>query len=202
MTIKTSNRLTAKQERFIAEYLIDLNATQAAKRAGYSDPNIGRQLITKNNVAAAIAKGRAKQEQRAEIKADDVIRELAKIAFTDIRKAVRWGKSPVDTTSKNADPNGLNMYPVELVPSEDVDDDTAAAIAEVSLTQAGIKVKMHDKRAALVDLGRHFALFTDKAAIDVNHGVQDPDEIIARAKQAAARLGVKLPLYLLGKKGS
>lgn len=49
-------RLTDKQKRFVAEYLVDLNATQAAKRAGYKDPNIGRQLITKNNVSAAIQK--------------------------------------------------------------------------------------------------------------------------------------------------
>ncbi len=47
-------------------------------------------------------------------------------------------------------------------------------------------------------LGRHLAMFTDKKTVDVNHGVQDPEEIIARAKQAAERLGITLPLHLLG----
>ena len=44
-------KLTEKQKRFCEEYLVDLNATQAAARAGYKDPNIVRQLITKNNVS-------------------------------------------------------------------------------------------------------------------------------------------------------
>ena len=47
-------------------------------------------------------------------------------------------------------------------------------------------------------LGRHLAMFTDKKTIDLNHGVQDTDDIIARAKQAAERLGITLPLHLLG----
>ncbi len=49
-------------------------------------------------------------------------------------------------------------------------------------------------------LGRHLALFTDKAVVDVNHGVREPAEIIARAKQAAERLGITLPLHLLGER--
>ena len=52
---------------------------------------------------------------------------------------------------------------VELISSEDIDDDTAAAISEISMTdKGGLKVKFHDKRAALVDLGRHLKLFTDR----------------------------------------
>ena len=61
-----------------------------------------------------------------------------------------------------------------------------------------IKFKLADKRGALVDLGRHFALFTDKAVVDVNHGVRKPAEIIARAKEAEKRLGITLPFHLLG----
>ena len=61
-------KLTAKQERFVAEYLIDLNATQAAIRAGYSKKTagqIGEQNLKKLEIAAAVAEGCAKQEQRA-----------------------------------------------------------------------------------------------------------------------------------------
>ena len=67
------NKLTAKQERFVEEYLCDLNATAAAGRAGYSDPNIGRQLITKNNVAVAIAAGQAERSARTEVTQDYVL---------------------------------------------------------------------------------------------------------------------------------
>lgn len=157
--------LNEKQARFAQEYLIDLNATQAAIRAGYSAKTAGQQgfdLLKNPEIAAAIDKGIAKRSARVEITADRVLQELAKIAFADIRKAVRWGRSPRDETSANASPNGLGMYPVELVPSEEIEDDIAAAVSEVSLTDSGIKIKMHDKKGALVDLGKHLGLFVDK----------------------------------------
>ena len=73
-------RLTDKQKRFVSEYLIDLNATRAAERAGYKDPNIGRQLITKNNVAKAIEKAIHRREERTEITQDYVLQKLKEIA--------------------------------------------------------------------------------------------------------------------------
>lgn len=74
-----AERLTDKQKRFVSEYLIDLNATAAAKRAGYKDPNIGRQLITKNNVSAAIQKAMQSREKRTEITQDYVLQKLKEI---------------------------------------------------------------------------------------------------------------------------
>ena len=72
--------LTPKQERFVAEYLVDLNATAAARRAGYKDPNIGRQLITKNNVSEAIQAEKATRSQRTELTQDYVLAKLKAIA--------------------------------------------------------------------------------------------------------------------------
>ena len=160
--------MTPKQERFVEEYLIDLNATQAAIRAGYSAKtaaDIGRQLLRKTPVSDAIAAKKAARSERTEITADRVLREYAKLAFADIRKVTRWGKSPLDAEAEHADPNGLGIYPVELVPSESIDDDTAAAVAEVSLTQTGIKVKMHDKKGALDSVARHLGLFVDRSEV-------------------------------------
>ncbi len=141
--------LTAKQARFVAEYLIDLNATQAAIRAGYSERTArqaGSENLSKPVVAQAIQEAQSKRAERTEITQDRVLAELARIGFADIRKAVRWGSVP----------NGDDApYPVELVPSDEVDDDTAAAIVEVSLTQTGVKLKMADKRAALESLLKH-----------------------------------------------
>lgn len=68
--------LTPKQAKFVSEYLVDLNATAAAGRAGYSDPNIGRQLITKNNVAAAIDEERKKVAAKVELTQEQVLRDL------------------------------------------------------------------------------------------------------------------------------
>lgn len=76
-------KLTEKQKRFCEEYLIDLNATQAALRAGYKNSDVGRRLVTKSHVSAYIEKLREEQQQRTEITADTVLGELAKIAAAD-----------------------------------------------------------------------------------------------------------------------
>ena len=68
--------LTDKQAAFVDEYLVDLCATAAAERAGYSDPNYGRQLITKPNVKKKLAERRKEQEQRTNITADMVLERL------------------------------------------------------------------------------------------------------------------------------
>ncbi len=77
------SKLTEKQKRFCEEYLIDLNATQAAIRAGYKNADIGRQLITKNNVLKYLSELRKEQSNRTGITADTVLKELEKIALTD-----------------------------------------------------------------------------------------------------------------------
>lgn len=77
-------KLTEKQKRFCEEYLIDLNATQAAIRAGYKNSDVGRRLVTKSHVSAHIEKLREEQSKRTEITADTVLGELAKIAATEV----------------------------------------------------------------------------------------------------------------------
>ena len=150
-------KLMPRQKRFVEEYLIDLNATQATIRAGYSKKTaaeIGCENLRKPHIAAAISKAVQKRTERTEITQDQVLNELRKIGFADIRKVVSWGKSPGD-----ADSDAPGTYPVELVPSDEIDDDTAASIAEVSLTQAGVRIKQHDKLSALEKMGRHVGLF-------------------------------------------
>lgn len=156
------DKLTAKQQRFVEEYLIDLNATQAAIRAGYSEKTAasqGQRLLNNVEIASAVSVAQMARSKRTEITQDRVLAELAKIGFSDIRKAVKWGVSPHDSQDENADANGLNIYPVELVSSATIDDDTAAAVSEVSLTQTGVKIKLYDKLAALDKIGRHLGMF-------------------------------------------
>ena len=148
--------MTPKQQRFVEEYLIDLNATQASIRAGYSAKNadkIGPELLGKTGVAEAIQAALALRSRRTEITQDRVLRELARIAFLDPRKVFNWG------------PNG-----VTLLSSDTLSDDDAAAIYEVSesITESGgaIRGKAYDKQKALELLGRHLGMFTDK--IDMN----------------------------------
>lgn len=158
--------LTPQQARFVEEYLVDLNATQAAKRAGYKHPATqGLRLLGNVRVSSAVSAAQGERSERTKVTQDRVLTELAKIGFGDIRNAVRWGRSPVDEESTNADPNGLNIYPLELVLSDEISDDTATCVAQVSLTQAVVKIKMHDKFSALDKIGRHLGMFEDKTEL-------------------------------------
>jgi phage terminase small subunit len=72
-------KLTEKQKRFVDEYLKDLNASAAARRAGYKAPEIGRRLVTKSHVAAAIAERQKDRQERTEVTQDFVVTNLKTI---------------------------------------------------------------------------------------------------------------------------
>lgn len=164
-------KLTPKQERFVTEYLIDLNATQAAIRAGYSKHTAdvqGPRLLRNVGVRAAIEAGQKRISTRLEVTAERVVQEYARLAFTNLRDAAEWG-----------DERGLS-----LVLSEDLDEDTAAAVKSVTvrhtITNKGKddeavervehKIEMHDKKGALDSLSRHLGLFVDKTEITGTDG--------------------------------
>lgn len=136
--------LTPKQQRFVEEYLVDLNATQAAIRAGYK-ANAARQAgcenLTKPDIAAAIEARRAKLTEAAEVNAERVMREVALIALADPRSVMTWG------------PKG-----VTLIDSKTLTRDQAAIVAEVAQTKDGIRLKTHSKLDALEKLIRHLGL--------------------------------------------
>lgn len=136
-------KLTEKQKRFVAEYMVDLNATAAARRAGYKDPNIGRQLITKNNVSAEIAKRREQLQSKLEITQETVLQELAAIAFAN-------GTDFVTVT-------GAGLLCVK--PTNEVAREKLPAIAGIKYNQMGIEIKLHDKVRALELLGKHLGVF-------------------------------------------
>ena len=163
--------LNAKQRRFVDEYLVDLNATQAAIRAGYSSKTaavIGGENLRKPYIQEAISERMKDRELRTEITQDKVLKELAKIGFSDIRKAVKWGDSVAVMNEESGEM--VIAHGLCLISSDAVDDSTAAAIAEVSEGKQGLKVKFHDKRAALVDIGRHLGMFKDKVEVSGPNG--------------------------------
>ena len=145
----SSKGMTPKQERFVQEYLIDLNATQAAIRAGYKEKTAneqGARLLTKVSIKQAVNVALEERAARIEITQDKVIKELARVAFADPRKIFIWG------------PGG-----VILRDSNDLTDDEAAAVSEVSetTTENGgtVKAKLLDKLKALELLGKHLGMF-------------------------------------------
>lgn len=159
-----TKKLTDKQARFVEEYLVDLNATQAAIRAGYSErtaQQMGAENLSKPVVAEAVQQAQKARSERTEITQDRVLNELAKIGFADIRKVMKWG----NTELRVIDDDAGDMVPyhgLAVIDSSEIDDDTAVAIAEVSEGRDGLKIKMHDKKGALVDIGRHLGMFKDK----------------------------------------
>lgn len=169
--------LTAKQQRFVAEYLIDLNATQAAIRAGYSAKNAnvdGPRLLANAGISVAVAKGKTQQLQTAELSAARVLEELRRLAFIDMRSFF--------------DANG-NIKPVNELTAEQ---GSALAGLEVIIKNAeagdGVtdrvhKFKVWDKTRAIEMLAKHYKLLTDVIQIEDEAGLID--KLRAGRKRAA-----------------
>ena len=144
-----ANKLTPKQRRFIDEYLIDLNATQAAIRAGYSEKtaySIGLQNLKKLEIQAEIQKRRNRLQNKLEITQERVLQELAAIAFangSDYAKVVNTGLLPT----------------VEMIPTDELPPEKLPAIAGIKANQYGVEVKLHDKVKALELLGKYLGTF-------------------------------------------
>ncbi len=92
---KAKHGLNAQQRLFVFAILAGVNSTEAARRAGYSDPNYGRQLITKDNVSTAIEEGRLDAAMRAEITQDWLVektKDIFEYALTPVQAKDRYGK--------------------------------------------------------------------------------------------------------------
>jgi phage terminase small subunit len=149
-------RLTPKQTMFVSGFLIDGNATAAAKRAGYSErtaEKIGSENLRKPEIAKAIASKQAMRLERNEVSADRIIAQLAAIAFADPRKLFHDDGA--------------------MKPLSELDDDMRAALV-VEVTQGfdqdgnpiqTRKTKLACKLIALDKLCRNLGLFQDKLKI-------------------------------------
>lgn len=158
-------KLSPKQERFVAEYVIDNNAAAAARRAGYAEKHadhLGYQLLCKPLVAEAVEKKRKELARRLNVSAERVVQELARIAFADTTHVIRVinGRVTVEETAN-------------------LDDDQRAAIAEISETTnangGSLRVKLHDKVRALELLCRHLGILNDKLDVNAKMEVESRD---------------------------
>lgn len=164
-------KLTAKQKAFVQEYLIDLNATQAAIRAGYSTDTakvIGSENLTKPDIQEAIQEAMAAREKRTHITQDMVLRELAKIGMVDIKEflAFRTEKTVVEH-DEDGKPVIDYAHVVQLKDSDEVD---GSLISEVQLKNGELKFKLHDKVRALELCGRHLGMFVDRTRLEGQDG--------------------------------
>mgnify|MGYP000920699242 CR=1 FL=1 len=162
-------KLTAKQIRFVDEYMVDFNATQAAIRAGYSPKTAAAaaaRLLRNVNIQAEIARRQKNLQRRTEISQDRVVKELARIAFADASDY-----ACIETYMYENKEGSLT--PIQVVSPKDtgvLSDDQRAAIAGIKQGANGIEIKLHDKIKALELLGRHIGMFNDKLSLSGTDG--------------------------------
>lgn len=175
---KPSDGLTPMQRAFVREYLVDLTAGAAARRAGYSSATANQQayeLLKHPLIRAEIDTALAAREARTLITQDRVLTELARIAFFDPRRLLDEGGNPI---------------PLHLL-----DADTAAAIASLDIQDLfegrgderhpiGVvrKYKIADKMVALTNLMKHLGMLSDRVVLQ-----GDPEKPV-HVQQARATL--------------
>ncbi|MFT8928511.1 MAG: terminase small subunit [Sporolactobacillus sp.] len=166
-------KLPEKQQRFVDEYLIDLNATRAAIRAGYSVKTAeqqGYKLVHKSSVLSEIKRRQAYLTKRTEVTQEKVIKELAKIAFADLKDYVKWDEDHVDILDSD-DVDGAALLEV----SETVNNQIFPNGGESEKRQK--KVRLHDKTKALELLGKHLGMWVDKTEITGAQPVRIVDDL-------------------------
>ena len=144
--------MNRRMQLFVNEYLLSLNATDAARRAGYAPRHAGLRgyaLLRRPDVQVAIRDAMDARAQRTGISVDRVVEELASIAFSDIRKILDFG------------PNHVRLRPASEMTAFD-----RAAIKSISVRIGrrgcgNVRVRLHDKFSALYLLERHLGM--DKA---------------------------------------
>lgn len=164
-------KLTAKQQLFVAEYLVDLNATQAYLRAGYKvSENVAavnaQRLLRNAKIQRKLSQAMKEREKRLEVSQDRVLKEYAKLGFFDPRKLF----------NDDGSPKGI----------QELDDDTAAVLAGLEVMEiwegrgedrqfAGYlkKYKLADKKGALDSIARHLGMFKDSLDVNIKKKLED-----------------------------
>lgn len=153
-------KLTEKQQRFVDEYLIDLNATQAAIRAGYSVNTAneqGSQNLAKLSIQQAIAEKMAERSKRTGVNQDRVVLELAKIAFVKITDVVT-SEGEIKKTATDDD-----LSCIESVKYKESNTDTGYSVER--------EVKVASKLKALELLGKHLGMWNDKVDLNITQPI-------------------------------
>ena len=151
-------KLTPKQQKFVDEYLIDLNATQAAIRAGYSAKTagwIGQKLVAKSHISESIRKRRDALSKKTEVSQERIVLEMKRLALFDVRNFFRDDGTPI--------------------PIKELSDDAAAAIVGLDVVSIGnsesgigqvIKYKLPDKNKSLENLAKILGHFERRSDLE------------------------------------
>lgn len=151
-------KLTEKQRRFVDEYLIDLNATQAAIRAGYSvktAKDIGCQNLAKLNIQQEISEKMAERSKRTGVNQDRIVMELAKIAFVNAADVIDSDDATIKAGATADDTAAIQSVKVKVIPTKEGE---------------GVEreIRLNDKLKALELLGKHLGMWNDKLDVNLN----------------------------------
>jgi phage terminase small subunit len=176
---KVTTKLTAKQARFVEEYLVDMNATQAAIRAGYSKKTarfVGCENLTKPYIAAALEVARKERSKRTEVTIDRVVKELALVAFADMGSYLTLDG---ENTTVRLDWSALPPEATKIIQEITQEEHTGGRGHETGAVRR-TKFKLYSKLDALEKLARHLGMFTEKLKIETSF-LDDlsPDDLAA-----------------------
>lgn len=155
---------SGKQAVFVKEYLVDLNATQAAIRAGYSAKTakqIGSKLLTNVDLQAAVSEGQKKLADAVGVTAERVVAEYAKLGFANMADYItgEGAERSIDLSALSRD----QAAAIQEMTVETVTDGHGEDAERIKRT----KFKLADKKGALDSLARHLGMFTDKSELTV-----------------------------------
>lgn len=184
-----------RHELFAQSLATGKSATEAYRLAGYEgDRRNAARLATNDDIADRVEELLRAGARRAEVTVEQVVREYARLGFSDIRRAVDWRSVVSETGEEDEDgiPISRTMNEVALVGSDEIDRDTARAIAEISQTKEGaLKVKFHDKKGALDSIARHLGMFVDRHEIRTGSLDEVTDDALdERVRMAAEAAGL------------
>lgn len=184
---KKSKKLTAKQQKFIDEYLIDLNATRAYKAAypkckSDEAANAASSRLLRNvKVQEQITIEQQEIQERTKITQDKVVQELAKIAFSNATDYVEVVTRPIkhrywDEKKKEYVYEEGDVYEQDIIlkDTKQLTDDQKAAISSIKNTKHGIAIEQCNKVEALHLLGQHLGMFKNTQPVIVNNNVPNP----------------------------
>jgi phage terminase small subunit len=161
--VENDEGLTAKQELFVQRYVVHWSATKAAREAGYSETGasqIGYALLQRPKIKRRIRFAKQELFDRSEVDRDWLLERMRRMVDTDMRDVAEWGP---ETSERRAKDGALIVSAgVQLIPSDDLTRNASYSVMEIGNTKEGVKIKLHDKRAVMMDMAKMLGLITEK----------------------------------------
>ena len=170
--IQDMSKLTPRRAEFVRQYIKSLNAAGAARAAGYAPSSAnteGSRLLANADVQQAISEARAQLAEREQVTPERIVSELASIAFSDLGDYFR-----LDGKNASIDFSNLPIGATKALESITVDEYVEGR-GDNAQNVRRIRVRLHDKRAALVDLAKTLGMFSDGVNVQVN--VNESDQL-------------------------